>query len=78
MDVPENTYVHDISAFVTFEQLREQLGIPQSTIDDRLEALGITIYVNPADRRRRMVRTKDVERLLRPQPAKRRRTTRRT
>lgn len=74
MTLDEETHLSTGSGtFITFEDLRVVMGIPQRTLDDRLIAEGITIFTNPRDRRRRMIRTADLGRLTAPQPTTRRR-----
>ncbi len=61
--------------FVSYKEVRAALGnCPQRTLDDRILALGVTVYTNPMDRRRRLIHAADLARLITPYPTPRRRT----
>ncbi len=53
---------------------REVIGCTPTALRRRLRAAGLDLYRHPADNRRRLLRTEDVERLSRPVPLRERGT----
>lgn len=56
---------------VTYTEAMRLAGLRQRVFYERLKDRGVTIFVDPADRRRRWILRSDVEKLAETRPAKR-------
>ena len=57
-----------VAGYVPLDKVREAMGVPATTFEDRVVACGVTVYGHPKDRRRRLLRAEDVVKLTDPQP----------
>ena len=57
--------------FVSPDEAAASVGLHPHALGRRLRRAGVVMYTDPLDRRRRLVARGDVERFLRPTPARR-------
>ncbi len=56
---------------VTYSEAMRLAGLRQRVFYERLKDRGVTIFADPADRRRRWILRSDVEKLAEPAPPRR-------
>lgn len=60
-----------VAGFVSLADVVSMLGVSGVALRQRLEREGITVYQHPHDGRFRLLKKRDVQRLLRPVPVAR-------
>jgi hypothetical protein len=55
--------------FIPLEQVIAESGVCREAVRRRLHRIGVPTYTNPFDRRRRLIRAEDYERVQRPSVA---------
>ncbi len=53
---------------IGYPEVLELTGVSKRTLIDRIRAEGVRVYINGADRRRRLIDRRDVDRLVRITP----------
>jgi hypothetical protein len=57
-----------VDEYLTFSGASKHSGLNRATIRRRVEEGVLPVYLSPADRRRRLVKVSDLDRLMEPVP----------